>query len=137
MPISLRLYLESHWRAFWRWCAERVLHPSSATVSNAADFRVFLLEVRCLAPQTIANYRTANASTFSSIDGIPLYIFIPVFQSSSKLSHPRILWNAYAFRSGTWHEFSSACAPQPSSLQAGNPRRTAGRQPRRRFFSWP
>ena len=59
---SLRLY-ESHWRAFCCWWAERDLHPCSATVSHVADFLVFLFEVRHLTPKTIANYRTAIAST--------------------------------------------------------------------------
>ena len=92
---SLRLY-QSHWKSFCSWCDERDTDPATASVQDIADFLVYLFEVRKLAPRTIANYRTAIASTLGSIDDVPISIhpclsqLIKSFKISRPVQRPRV-----------------------------------------------
>lgn len=46
------------------WCDERGYHPLKATIPVIADFFLYLFQVRNLAPNTIAAYRSALAGVF-------------------------------------------------------------------------
>lgn len=92
---SLRLY-QSHWRAYCDWCDERDTDPASSSIHDIADFLVYLFEVRKLAPRTIANYRTAIASTLGSIDEVPISLhpclsqLVRSFKVSRPVQRPRV-----------------------------------------------
>ena len=50
---------EYKWRQFVTWCHERDIVPTAATVQQLAEFFLYLLHVRKLAPRTVEGYRTA------------------------------------------------------------------------------
>ena len=59
--LSTRAVYKSKWAIFVRWCQENEVDVRSATLSNIADFLLYLFKERNLQPSTIDGYRTAIA----------------------------------------------------------------------------
>ena len=59
--LSTRAVYKSKWAIFVKWCAENEVNFRSATLSNIADFLLYLFKERNLQPSTIDGYRTAIA----------------------------------------------------------------------------
>ena len=51
------------WTIFSDWCVGREIHPFKISVQQLADFLVFFIEVKCLAPSTVKGYRSAISRT--------------------------------------------------------------------------
>ena len=59
--LSTRAVYKSKWAIFVKWCEENEVDFRSATLSNIADFLLYLFKERNLQPSTIDGYRTAIA----------------------------------------------------------------------------
>lgn len=58
---STRSCYDAKWLTFTRWAAEHDVDSTSPSISQIADFMLFLFEDRKLQPSTIQGYRTALA----------------------------------------------------------------------------
>ena len=68
---SLKIY-DSRWKGFAEWCAGRQRDPWEATVSDIADFLLYLFQEKELSPRTVEGYRTAIAASLSKKRGSSL-----------------------------------------------------------------
>ena len=60
-PSTRRVY-ESRQRLYCRWCSERDINPTTASLKEISDFIIFLHESRNFKTSTLTGYRTAIAS---------------------------------------------------------------------------
>ena len=60
---SAKLY-QSKWALFRKWCVDNKISSSSTSLSEIADFFIFLRNVKKFAPITIKGYRAALSSVF-------------------------------------------------------------------------
>lgn len=58
---STRACYDAKWQVFTRWASEHDVDPMSPSMSQIADFMLFLFEDKKLQPSTIQGYRTALA----------------------------------------------------------------------------
>ena len=63
---STQKVYNTRWTEFANWCTGQGLDPMTCTIPKVADFLLFLFSERKLAVGTIANYRSAIASTWAA-----------------------------------------------------------------------
>ena len=68
-PSSRKVY-EAKWGIFSSWCRTRKITPSKASVSNVADFLLYLFEVKKCQASTIKCYRSMISNTLKFRSGI-------------------------------------------------------------------
>ena len=68
-PSTRKVY-EAKWGVFSSWCRTRKITPSKASVSNVADFLLYLFEVKKCQASTIKCYRSMISNTLKFRSGI-------------------------------------------------------------------
>ena len=63
---SSRAVYKSRWAIYEQWCLQNKMDSTKSSVSQIADFLLFLFEQKSLSPSTVSGYRTAIADRLGS-----------------------------------------------------------------------